>query len=69
MVTIVSIMGMAQSANIETTLKASGCSVAIILDDFLNGNVSDFTSGFFAGLKETSNQLEILKNDIDDVQD
>lgn len=55
MVLIVSILGLAQSANVETTLKASGCSVAILLDDILNGNVTQSGSGFFAGLNGASN--------------
>lgn len=43
-------MGVGEAGTVESGVKATGCSLAIVVDDFLNGNVS--TAGdYFIGIK------------------
>ena len=58
---IVSIIGITRAPEVEKTYSAMSCSVAICLDDFINGNVSS-TGNFFLGLTPLQEGLTSLKD-------
>lgn len=60
MLLVISILGLAEASDIETSVKASGCSVAVLFDDLINGNVTSSGRGFWAGMYGISTQLAVL---------
>ena len=44
------IIGVSEAGDLETSMKASGCSIAIVIDDMINGNVTTDNSAYFLGV-------------------
>lgn len=61
MMVIVSIIGITKAPEAEKTYQAMSCSVAICLDDLINGNVTTAGS-FFIGLNPLKDNLIDLRD-------
>lgn len=61
------IAGFTQSSQAATAITNVACSLSIVTDDLLNGNVTDDNSSFFVGLNSISTQLYYLKNNISQI--
>ena len=64
LVLIAGITGVAKAGDLESSMKAVSCSLAITFDDLINGNVS--TAGtYFMGIRTLETQLGDLNTNID----
>ena len=45
-------------------MKASGCSIAIVIDDMINGNVTTDNSAYFLGVGTLQDELDIISTNI-----
>jgi hypothetical protein len=63
LIIVTSIVGIARSGEIESVYSSVGCSIAITLDDIINGNISS-SNQYFIGLKALANDMANLKGNI-----
>lgn len=60
-------VGLSKSKDVQTTIEAVGCSVSIILDDVINGNVTD-SGKFFVGIRTLAKKIDTIKVSLNNVQ-
>lgn len=60
-------VGLSKSKDIQTTIETVGCSVAIVLDDIINGNTTS-TGHFFIGIRTLAKKIDTIKNSLTSVQ-
>ena len=60
---VASIIGLTNANDIETSFKATSCSLALTFDDIVNGNVSE-SGKFFAGISTIANELNNLNDNL-----
>jgi hypothetical protein len=61
------VAGFSQSQIITDSIGNMNCAKSIMLDDLLNGNVTDDASSFFSGLKQIDTQLGYLNGNISSI--
>jgi hypothetical protein len=60
------VVGLSKVKDLQTTISAVGCSVAITLDDIINGNIS--TNGkYFVGIQTLYNQIGNIQNNLTNI--
>jgi len=62
---VASIVGFTRANGLSSGISNTVCSTFILLDDFLNGNVTEAGTAFFAGLNTLNSQLTVMNNSID----
>jgi hypothetical protein len=61
LIVVMSVIGITKAADAETAYKGMSCSIAICMDDLINGNVTT-TGRLFIGLTPLMGQLQDLKD-------
>lgn len=57
MILVMGILGLSRSSDIEVSVKATCCTISVLFDDLLNGNVSS-SGNFFIGMNGLTTQLD-----------
>ena len=61
------IAGFSQSQLISNSIGNINCATSIMLDDIINGNVTEDASSFFSGLKQIDTQLGYLEGNLSSI--
>lgn len=56
-------IGLSKTKDLQKTIEAVGCTVAITLDDIINGNATE-SGRFFIGLRTLANKMDDIKNSL-----
>lgn len=56
-------MGLTSASDIESSMKSTGCALALTFDDLINGNISE-SGTFFAGITTVSQELVNLNDNL-----